>query len=86
MIIQLDYIVFIWWFCANHGKGVVRISNLLGLFVNSLLPMFSENSVGEDEKLMHSDSEREDLEWAKKLDYSFSFSSVIEFWWHDEKH
>ena len=69
MIIQLDYIVYISWFCANHGKGVVGISNLLGLFVDSLLPMFSDNSVGEDEQLMRSDSEREDLEWAKRFDY-----------------
>ena len=85
MIIQRDYIIFILWFCANHGKGVVGIYNLLGLFVDSLLLMFLENPVGEDEQLVHSDSEREDLEWAKRLDYSFSFSSVIEFWWHDEK-
>ena len=61
-------ILYISWFCANHGKGVVRISKLLSLFIDSLLPIFSENSVGEDEQLMCSDSEREDLEWAKRLD------------------
>ena len=68
MIIQLDYIIFISWFCVNHGKGVVRINKLLGLFVDSLLSMFSENSIEEDEQLMCSDSEWEDLEWAKRLD------------------
>ena len=48
--------------CANHGKGVVGISNLLGLFVDSLLPIFLENSIRVNEQLVHSNSEREDLE------------------------
>ena len=61
-------ILYISWFCANHVKSVVGISNLLGLFVDSLLPMFLDNYVREDEQLMRSDSEREDLEWTKRLD------------------
>ena len=62
-------IFYISWLCANHVKGVVGISNLLGLFVNSLLLMFSENFIEEDEQLVYSDSEWEDLEWAKRDDY-----------------
>ena len=45
------------------------ISNLLGLLVDSFLLMFSENLIEEDEKLVRSDSEREDLEWDKRDDY-----------------
>ena len=59
-------ILYISWFCANHGKGIVRISNLLGLLVDSFLLMFSENPIEEDEQLVRSDSEWEDLEWAKR--------------------
>ena len=62
-------ILYISWFYANHDKGVVEISKLLSLFIDSLLPIFLENSIGEDEQLVHSNSEREDLEWAKRLDY-----------------
>ena len=69
MIIQLDYIVLIPWFCANHGKSVVGINNLLGLFVDSLLLLFLEKPIEEDEQMVHTDSEREDLEWAKEIDY-----------------
>ena len=62
-------ILYISWLCANHVKGIVRISNLLGLLVDSFLLMFVENPIEEDEQLVHSDLEREDFEWAKRDDY-----------------
>ena len=43
-------------------KREIGIGNLLGLFVDSLLLLFSENPIEEDEQSVHSDSEREDLE------------------------
>ena len=42
-------ILYISWLCANHVKGVVGISNLLGLLVDSLLLMFLENAIEKDE-------------------------------------
>ena len=66
-LFRFDYIIYVSWFCTNHVKGIVRINNLLGLLVDSFLLMFSENPIEEDEELVHSDSEREELEWAKRL-------------------
>ena len=49
--------LYISWFHANHVKRKLEIGNLLGLFVDSLLLLFSENLIEEDEQMVHTDSE-----------------------------
>ena len=55
------------------NKDDIELSNLLSLFIDSclLINYFSGNSSGENEELVHSASDWEELEWTWDLNRTF---------------